>query len=195
MSEELLRARKFYQDFFTGEGKLPMGFSDTFFKGERQADGTMRWEQRTPFDDYLDMLIKELDGLTNRSGISDWITFVGSEDIHRSALEIISWKELVLKTNTVMEQKVPSEYFWVSEGMPKRCKEKLMIVINSEDVLRGITENEIKLLTESNISVCRILSDKSYYDVFQGKKYSIMCLTYSGSADDAATYGEWFFWS
>lgn len=56
-SEELLRARNFYQDFFTGEGKLPMGFSDTFFKAERQADGTMRWEQRTPFDDYLDMLI------------------------------------------------------------------------------------------------------------------------------------------
>lgn len=181
IAAEEAEIKKIYQDFIAGEGKLPEGFSHKY--NTTTPSGYILPE--TPFKEYLDEIGEAVDLLNNRSGISDWIYFDGHIEINTAIEMITDWAGRHRKMHARLHEK---GLYFIN---PIYCTRKIMVVLESGDTLRNVTEKSLESCKAEEISFCTILSECELYDLIEHKAKKIEYETYPNYHDE--TYADWWF--
>ena len=175
-------------EFMEGRGKLPKGFSAPYNRIPHY--GTVL--KGTPFDAYLKGISKEVDGLYDRSEVSDWLYFDGSVDINAAVSSIWDWANENLRMDDFLQRKCRVGKTTIFFSTPLYSGGKIMIVVSDARVLDSVTEESAaKCKNLGMISFCTIASENSLYDLFEQKEKRISYVTYPNYHDE--TYADWYF--
>ncbi|MBE7032865.1 MAG: hypothetical protein E7406_01380 [Ruminococcaceae bacterium] len=154
-----------FTEFLKNEGKLPDAFKFT----------------PNPFEDELEYVGP--DGLDDHSGVSCWLSLVKDIDINEAVRLCSEWKKIHLEFyKTCKIYNIPEE----------NCSKKVVILLNAEEPLPELTEETVSICKSEDIRVAFLKSNRVLYDISTQKEYTLTYNEYPGSADDAATYGEWY---
>ncbi len=143
-----------------------------FLNGRGKLPSTLV-QAENPFDAYLDNFAP--DGLLDRSGVSCWLKPTPGTDLYQVLQDAIEWQEMHLA------------YYRSAKTFlyPTYCTDRIVILLDTE----AIPEEPI---SDSLIRFATVRSATVLYDICDQKEYPVRVAEYPGSADDAATYGEWY---
>ena len=74
----------------------------------------------------------------------------------------------------------------------RNCTQGIRIVLDSDKDLPELSEETLNICKEESIHIVVIISEDTLYDLVTQHNRSVTCEEYPGSADDAATYGNWY---
>lgn len=114
-----------------------------------------------PFEERLSDVGK--DGLYDRSGVGLWLKLRNGQNVSE-AIRVLAQKD--------------------HDGVA-------VVLTEDPHVLDGVSESDRKLAAENGIWFGLMTGKDSIKDLVTGAEYGLASAEYPGSADDAATYGEW----
>lgn len=143
-----------------------------FLDGPGKLPDTLVFAEN-PFRTYLENFGP--DGLRNHSGVSCWLKPTPGTDLYQVLQDAIEWQEMHLA------------YYRSAKTFlyPTYCTDRIVILLDTE----AIPEEPI---SDSLIRFATVRSATVLYDICDQKEYPVRVAEYPGSADDAATYGEWY---
>ena len=174
-------------EFMDGAGRLPAGFSAPYNRIPHYGAVI----KGTPFDAYLKQISKEVDGLYDRSGVCDWFYFDGSVEINEALSSIFTWISESLRMNDLLQKKCRVGNTTIFFPTPLYSDGKIMIVVSDRNQLDALTEESAAKCKALNVSLCTVLSENSFYDLFEQKEKTISYVTYPNYHDE--TYADWRF--
>ncbi|MBQ3865093.1 MAG: hypothetical protein II781_04570 [Clostridia bacterium] len=180
--------RALYRDFLVRDGRLPEGYSDPYIKQSADGDHAIL---KTPFEPYLDSIWKEVDALTNESGISDWIYLDSSVEINAAAEAICEWAKSHREKKKQLQEKCQVGNVYHHVMIFYRCSERVMVVTEDPHRLDPMTEENIQRCKDARISFCVVHPPASLYDLLEKKEKSIHYVTYPNYHDE--THASWGF--
>ena len=158
--------------------KSPDSFHDEldayhqFLDGPGKLPDTLVFAEN-PFQPYLENFGP--DGLRNHSGVSCWLKPAPGADLPDVLQDCMQWMDAHLA------------YYRSAKGFlhPLYCNQRIVILLESEEIPDG-------LLRDPLIRLAVVRSETTLFDLWDQQEYTVQAVNYPGSADDAATYGEWY---
>ena len=143
-----------------------------FLDGPGKLPDTLVFAEN-PFRTYLENFGP--DGLRNHSGVSCWLKPAPGTDLVGVLQDCMRWQDAHLA------------YYRSAKGFlhPLYCNQRIVILLESEEIPDG-------LLRDPLIRLAVVRSETTLFDLWDQQEYTVQAVNYPGSADDAATYGEWY---
>ena len=143
-----------------------------FLDGPGKLPDTLVFAEN-PFWTYLENFGP--DGLRNHSGVSCWLKPAPGADLVGVLQDCMRWQDAHLA------------YYRSAKGFlhPLYCNQRIVILLESDEIPDG-------LLRDPLIRLAVVRSETTLFDLWDQQEYTVQAVNYPGSADDAATYGEWY---